>query len=470
MVLELHVWGPAFTLPSIDAHCLAAIAYFSQALPRGEWQLIASSPSLNPTCELPALKNDGIWIGGYANIIDYVKQLSKGAWDLDHDLTSYEKADITAFSAFLEARGQELLDLSLFVSSENYNAVTRPTFTKLTSFPLSWITPHRLRATSKARTAHLGLSSLDIDSDPSSPSEPSIIPESLQRKSTPSIISPESAAQIRLNALATSFLQPLQDLRSQKRFFIDEKPTSLDCLAIAYLALALYPDLPSPWLANAIRRDFPQLGAFVHDMQRLMFGGTCSLSDAGLAIPSGADMEREARARGKAGLPWVRAQQGGLWAIGGAVLGHVVENIPVVSDFVRAKKVQKMLEEEAEKDPEDAEQLALMHLSATRYRREILTSVATVGVGLGLFVAFLVKQGVVAAIAGDIKKRVQEVEEEEEEFNWGVGGAESVQPGIAALASQMDFLGDMQFGGLQPQNRTVAEVEVEGDVLPDRTL
>jgi hypothetical protein len=50
MVLELHVWGPAFSLPSIDSQCIAAIAYMTQAVPRGEWTLIASSdPSLSPT-------------------------------------------------------------------------------------------------------------------------------------------------------------------------------------------------------------------------------------------------------------------------------------------------------------------------------------------------------------------------------------------------------------------------------------
>jgi hypothetical protein len=50
MVLELHVWGPAFSLPSIDAQCIAAVAYMTQAVPRGEWSLVASSdPSPSPT-------------------------------------------------------------------------------------------------------------------------------------------------------------------------------------------------------------------------------------------------------------------------------------------------------------------------------------------------------------------------------------------------------------------------------------
>jgi hypothetical protein len=58
IMLELHVWGPAFGLPSIDAHCLAAIAYLQQAVPRGKWQLIATSdPALSPTSTWSLLPN-----------------------------------------------------------------------------------------------------------------------------------------------------------------------------------------------------------------------------------------------------------------------------------------------------------------------------------------------------------------------------------------------------------------------------
>lgn len=55
MVLELHVWGPAFGLPSIDPQCLAAIAYFSLAIGTnngrpGEWVVVADSdPGNVPT-------------------------------------------------------------------------------------------------------------------------------------------------------------------------------------------------------------------------------------------------------------------------------------------------------------------------------------------------------------------------------------------------------------------------------------
>ena len=50
MVLELHIWGPAFALPSIEPQCLAAVVYLRQVVPRNEWVLIASNDdSVSPT-------------------------------------------------------------------------------------------------------------------------------------------------------------------------------------------------------------------------------------------------------------------------------------------------------------------------------------------------------------------------------------------------------------------------------------
>jgi sorting and assembly machinery component 37 len=94
MVLELHVWGPAFSLPSIEAQCLATIAYFSLAVPKDAWVLIASSdPSVSPTNELPAVKNGTTWVSRFRNIVDYLRQYSNGAWDLDRELSGVDRAD-----------------------------------------------------------------------------------------------------------------------------------------------------------------------------------------------------------------------------------------------------------------------------------------------------------------------------------------------------------------------------------------
>ncbi len=47
--LELHVWGPAFGLPSIDPESAAAIAYLKQSLRPEHYRLLQNSPSGVPT-------------------------------------------------------------------------------------------------------------------------------------------------------------------------------------------------------------------------------------------------------------------------------------------------------------------------------------------------------------------------------------------------------------------------------------
>ena len=99
MPLELHIWGPAFGLPCIDAECLGCISYLRQcAIEKEDWVLIPSSdPNVSPTRELPALKSGTLWISRYRNIVDYLKQYSGGEWDLDHELDKQQQADSIAY-------------------------------------------------------------------------------------------------------------------------------------------------------------------------------------------------------------------------------------------------------------------------------------------------------------------------------------------------------------------------------------
>jgi sorting and assembly machinery component 37 len=128
MVLELHIWGPAFGLPSIDAECIAAIAYLRHCLNDEEWVLVASSDaSVSPTStlytlqlqgnetlsilscllaftktdpchldELPALQSGTIWISRFRNIVDYLRKYSAGEWDLERGLSKQQRADSVA--------------------------------------------------------------------------------------------------------------------------------------------------------------------------------------------------------------------------------------------------------------------------------------------------------------------------------------------------------------------------------------
>ncbi|KAL8804304.1 MAG: hypothetical protein Q9182_002669 [Xanthomendoza sp. 2 TL-2023] len=284
-MLQLHVWGPAFNLPSIDPQCLAAIAYLSQAVPKSEWELVPSSdPTLSPTRELPALRDDLIWIAGFQNIIAHLVEKSDGEWNLDRNCTSQDRADISAYTSFLSTRGQVLLDLSLYVSSENYHTSTRPAYARILPWPNTWLLPPQRHAAAKARTDHLNFSSLNLDTvdkDAESKSQfaagteiPTRVLQSTRSKTKAGRLAKEQhAARFRLDGLAEGLFEPLTKLlRGNDYLLSQDRATSLDCLALGYLSLALMPELPQPWLSQLLRSKYPSLCQYVETLARQSFG------------------------------------------------------------------------------------------------------------------------------------------------------------------------------------------------------
>ncbi|KAI9810177.1 MAG: hypothetical protein M1827_006623 [Pycnora praestabilis] len=473
MVLELHVWGPAFSLPSIDVQCLATIAYFTQSVPKGEWALIASSdPSPSPTKDLPALRNGSTWVGGFRNIIDYIRQYSDGQWDLDSELEQHEKADCSAFSSFLETNGQLLLDLSLYGSTQNYTSVTRSAYSSILPWPTQYFIPPKRREAAKARTTHLGLSAVDFDNAGNTKvgesSTNSQIPESLRTRPKQTLSSLLGQAQhtnhFRLNPLMTSFLEPLQDLLEKKRFLLSEsKPSSLDCQAVAYLALSLYPDLPQSWLAETMRTKFGRLCAYVHDLRQTFYGGAVNVEDA---LPSSrninsqdsAQQERDQRARGKLMLPWLVPESEGLLGIGSLLVENIADSIPIISQFRTASRLRDAHLADALTD-EDKSQVKA---SDKALRRELLTQIATVTVGVSAFVGYLFYTGIVSISSGEAEADNQE--EGIERANLGDMGEAGAA--LAALANQMDH-DVVVFENEKERNRPGAEPVVEVGVKVD---
>ncbi|TVY65676.1 Metaxin-like protein [Lachnellula suecica] len=441
MVLELHVWGPAFSLPSIDPHCLAAIAYLQQAVPRGKWHLIATSdPALSPTNELPALRNGNIWIGGFRNIFHYVAQFSSGEWILDAGLPNQEGADCIAFSSFVESHGQPLIDLSLYVSSQNYTSITRPLYNTIQSFPLPYLTPPSVRAAAKLRTEHLGLSSLDVDTeDVDASREKSIIPESLRRpKATVSSLlaaNPETNAQIKLDALATNYFEPLQKIKGQKQYFVsDSQFSSLDCLALGYLSLMLIPELPQPWLAKTMRKKFPDLCTWTGEMRDNVFGGPVDVGDA--FLKNGGNSTSAER---KGYLPWAAPTHGGAFGVGKVFLSSVADSLPVVGQLRRNTRMRqhggKTLDDE---------------LQSSSWQS--ITAVGGIIAGLGLAVACMFQQGLIALPSSD-----EPVKESVGLNPFGDAGA-----ALSVFANQLDAEAQRQrVMERHPNGAPVAEIDVE---------
>ena len=367
MPLELHVCGPGFGLPSIDAECLGAIAYLRHCLPKGEWKLVASSdPTTCPVGELPALKDDDRWVSRFINIVAYLHDVSHGDWDLNKSLDRQQKADWVAFSSFIESRGQPLLDLSLYVSSENYNGSTKAALGHVLAWPGSWTIPGKLHDQAKKRSEHLGLSSLDVDAALENGEKKEIgltaqIPERLRKpKQTVSSILGKNAGKdrFRLDAITAEFMDTVEELLGKNDYFLGDSLTSLDCLAIGYLALMQQPDLPHGWLRNALRENYARLEQWSENFARVTF-----------AEP----------------LPWLapvpvtRSQR--IFA----VAESLVEALPVIGRHRAAIELPQSQPEGAT-SVHARKQKAVMDI---RMRQRLFDRIAISGLGFGSFVAYM---------------------------------------------------------------------------------
>ncbi|KAI1204783.1 Tom37 C-terminal domain-containing protein [Annulohypoxylon truncatum] len=268
MTLELRVWGPAFDLDSIDPECLAAITCFRCSIPREDWSLIASNDAAaSPDYRLPALNHEGIWTSGYTEIVSYLTR--QGILHIDDDLTPLQRADALACASFLATRGAALVAMSLYVSPRAWADMTRPAYSSLLPFPLTWTVPPGLRTAAIEKVENLGMGSLAPEGDAEeSPSAGPAITTSTgflklrDRRGPSEVMQPENKAAIRFQHFATSFFETLEQLRGDNEFFLrDEKPASIDYLVFAYLELTRV-QTPHPTLRNALEGSFGSLVGF----------------------------------------------------------------------------------------------------------------------------------------------------------------------------------------------------------------
>ncbi|MCJ1435942.1 hypothetical protein MMC27_005318 [Xylographa pallens] len=278
------------------------------------------------------------------------------------------------FSTFLSTQALPLLDLSLYVSSQNYATTTRPAYASLLDFPSSWVIPTKRRAAAKLRSAHLGLSALDLsnsslaekEGEPSATASISI-PESL-RKATASVSAaiktPETASRIRLEALTENVLDPLVALLTHvsrtntagnegSYLLSQQRPSSLDCLALGYLALFVVPSVPHPFLATTLKEKYPTLTLYVRRGIKQCYGGVVKLEDArpGIELSNIKDEDEDEDidlstynnmdiGSGDVKLPWRDASPTSPLQNVGIVLREAVDGIPVLGPLLKSDPVQ----------------------------------------------------------------------------------------------------------------------------------
>lgn len=273
------------------------------------------------------------------------------------------------------------------MSSENYTQCTRSAFGDILHWPNQWIAPPRLRAIAKRRSGHLGLSSLDIDVAQDAKSDnarmTAQIPKTLLKKprDTVSGILGKSThrSQFRLDAVTSEFLEPLSELLADKDWLLAETCSSLDCLAVGYLALMQSPEVPHNWLKRSLRDRFSNLAKWTDTFLRECYGGPMAPANAFLNQTFG-DAEKRSST-----LPWQVPMQPTFAAMGGTVVQGVLDSIPVVGQF-RTNKQLKQAAQNPELDDLESKQLARI---ARNRNRELYSQIMGVGAGIGAFIGYL---------------------------------------------------------------------------------
>lgn len=317
--------------------------------------------------------------------------------------------DDNRFSSFITSRAHPLLDLSLYVTSQNYRLQTSPSYAAILTWPNQWLLPPKLHGAAKTRTEHLGLSSLDLDAiedqrkrEHSAAVAAGHIPRNFiqrPRDTVSSLLGKTSQQnQFKLEALTSEIFEPLEEMlarNNKSEYFLGtDHPTSLDCLALGHLALALLPDLHSPWLREAMLTKAPSVTAYVHRMRGKCFGDDPVAPDLAFNPPP--------TTAGNV-LPWQAPERPSLPKIGSTILNTLADATPVWKDFRANARVKKMAESAGSGlSEEDSKSLSAY---AKQNKSDMFLSIAAVGAGAVALVGYMVHVGLFNT----------QVEEEEQE-------------------------------------------------------
>lgn len=266
-------------------------------------------------------------------------------------------------NSFIVSTGLPLLDVSLYVSFENYRLRTRSSYTQILPWYTNFLLPPRLRAAARSRTAHLGVSTVDVDCVHEDVIEK---PQSLQqqqprqfeehetekhakrllgqRRTIKSLLrAPEHAAAFKIQALADDFFDPLQELLGNKQYLLGTSaPSEIDCLAFGYLSLMLYPRMPQAWLETSLKTRYAKLKLYI-DRLRARFDMDATPAEAfqqhqePVVGTENIDILHGRTVVGK--LPWTQPQELG-FAGALASLGREVRlQIPLPNSGAQVKKL-----------------------------------------------------------------------------------------------------------------------------------
>lgn len=366
-------------------------------------------------------------------------------------------AESVAYSSFIRSRLGPLVDISLYVSDANYANATRPEYSKkgMLPWPTQYYVPGKRRAQAWDRAvqvlAKYGLNpheidlrsmldsktSLDLKSntasagvDTSWTAVPGGLAESRVSSrglssvfgtrppaSTPGVVS-------KLQTLVSKSLRPVaaplfatDSDSTLVYFFKRQHPTSVDCLILGYLCLAIYPEVPNYFLINGIQGlDGGDVGArilaWTHKFRGTVFGSLpidgykilnpetangSSTAITSIAASNSITTDATNNDPTTGILPWKieRADLPGLTAyITSASQTYLESWLPM---WTKKKAAPKQEEGEEEKEPKHR----------TTFSREKLEKIASVAVGTCAFLAFILSRATVSLVA------IEYIEEED---------------------------------------------------------
>lgn len=287
------------------------------------------------------------------------------------------------------------------------------------TWPNQWILPPKLRHAAKHRTAHLGLSSLDLEAteeqrerERAAAVSAGQIPKNLisRPRETVSTLLGKTAqySHFKLDALTAELFEPLEQLLGKNSYFLADghRPSCLDALVLGYLSLVLFPEVPAAWLRESLRTKVPRLAKYVERMRNECFGGVVQLEDA------------FSDDRGTTFLPWKKPERINAVKIGNTLLNTLADATPILKDFRMNSRLQQTansLQKESD-DSSDFSQSEKRVISeyAIAQRRDMYISIASVAAGLAAMVGYLFYNGIIV-IGNEYNE--DEYGEEEEETN-----------------------------------------------------
>ena len=158
----------------------------------------------------------------------------------------------------------------------------------------------------------------------------------------------------------------------------EEHPCSLDCVAYAYLALAYTPQMPHAWMADVMRRRYPELCNYVDRLSKEFFDGPVDVSQAILLPEDQAEVEPKAHTEDNKTLPWRNPEPKAISAVGSKFWSGTVNALPLAEHFQRSNVIVENENTEA-RGPRTTHNISIKHFEIAPPLLAAFSTIAAVG-------------------------------------------------------------------------------------------